>query len=42
LPAAEGSGYMHRLFHHPNGPHALPLPWKARFKKFLKGLLGRA
>ena len=42
LPAAEGSGYMHRLFHHPNGPHALPLPWKARLKKILKGLLGRA
>jgi len=42
LPSAEGSAYMHRLFHHPNGPHALPLPWKARLKKFVKGLLGRS
>jgi hypothetical protein len=30
LPARQGSEYMSGLFHHPRGPHALPVPWSAR------------
>lgn len=30
LPAKQGSDYMYGLFHHPRGPHALPVPWSAR------------
>ena len=42
LPSSEGSAYMHRLFHHPNGPHALPLPLRGRIKKWIKKYLGKA
>ena len=31
LPAKQGSDYMFGLFHHPRGPHALPVPWHVRW-----------
>lgn len=30
LPPSQGSAYMSGLFHHPRGPHALPVPWTQR------------
>lgn len=30
LDPKQGSAYMSGLFHHPRGPHALPVPWQTR------------
>jgi len=30
LSPKQGSAYMHGLFHHPNGPYAVPVPWTQR------------
>ena len=38
LPSKEGSEYMHRLFHHPNGPHAIKVPLFDRVIAKLKSL----
>jgi hypothetical protein len=30
LSPKQGSAYMYGLFHHPNGPNAVPVPWTLR------------
>lgn len=41
LNPSEGSVYMYGLFHHENGPYALPKPLWGRLKNQIKAWLGR-